>query len=170
MNATRRVRSERLSRLSRWCTTRICKLSVVAHLLHLSLTAYCCDAGHLFIVSIGQRVGDPARSKKAVIMEFPPETPTGTGICETCAERGRPHEPVYKMGMCEFCYKGLPHPEAPPGQLKRELLGAHARQRLSLSDREQFAAPNADAGQQQKQKPPRERVVDVLVPRNGRGR
>jgi hypothetical protein len=98
-------------------------------------------------------------------MEFPPEIALGTGVCETCAERGRPHEPVYKMGMCEFCYKGLPHPEAPSGQLKRELLGAHTRQRLSLADREQSAAFGADAGKQKNQGPSHERV---LVSRNKR--
>jgi hypothetical protein len=101
-------------------------------------------------------------------MERKLEMSIGTGVCETCAERGRPNEPVYKMGMCEFCYKGLPHPEATSGQLKRERMGARARQRLNLADREQSAAPDADAGQQQNQKFSRERVVDVLVSRNGR--
>src|SRR5664279_644216 len=46
--------------------------------------------------------------------------PSGTGVCETCAERGRPNEPVYKMGMCEFCYKGLPHPKATRKEVLRE--------------------------------------------------
>jgi hypothetical protein len=101
-------------------------------------------------------------------MEFPPEAPIGTGVCETCAERGRPQEPVYKMGMCEFCYKGLPHPKAPSGQLKRERLGAHTGQRLNLADREQSAAPDADSGQPQNQNLPGEGVRDVLVSRNGR--
>ena len=41
-------------------------------------------------------------------------------FCETCAERGRPNEPVYKLGMCEFCYKGLRHPKATREQLARE--------------------------------------------------
>ena len=50
--------------------------------------------------------------------------PIGAGICETCAERGRPNEPVYKMGMCEFCYKGLRHPKATKEQLAKERRGA----------------------------------------------
>src|ERR1035438_4760788 len=45
--------------------------------------------------------------------------PTAT-VCETCAERGRPNEPVYKLGMCEFCYKGLRHPKATREQLAKE--------------------------------------------------
>lgn len=44
-------------------------------------------------------------------------------VCETCAERGRPNEPVYKMEMCEFCYKGLPHPKATRKQLITETGG-----------------------------------------------
>lgn len=56
-------------------------------------------------------------------MEFALEEPIGTGVCETCTERGRPNEPVYKMGMCEFCYKGLPHPKANREQLARERAG-----------------------------------------------
>jgi cell division protein FtsN len=91
-------------------------------------------------------------------MALPPEIPIGTGVCETCAERGRPREPVCKIGMCEFRYKGLPHPEAPSRQLKRELLGAHARQRLNLADREQSTGPDGDAEKQQNQKRTRERV------------
>jgi hypothetical protein len=98
-------------------------------------------------------------------MEFPPEIPIGTGVCETCAERGRPDEPVYKMGMCKFCYRGLPHPEATSGQLKRERLGANTGQRLNLADREQSVAPDADAGKQQNQRLSHERVS---VSRNGR--
>ena len=43
-----------------------------------------------------------------------------TSFCETCAERGRPNEPVYKMGMCEFCFKGLRHPKATREELIRE--------------------------------------------------
>ena len=53
-------------------------------------------------------------------MEFTREEPVGNDVCETCAERGRPNEPVYKMGMCEFCYKGWPHPNATREQLVRE--------------------------------------------------
>ena len=48
---------------------------------------------------------------------------TSVSVCETCAERGRPNEPVYKLGMCEFCYKGLRHPKASSEQLARERLG-----------------------------------------------
>ena len=48
--------------------------------------------------------------------------PTAT-VCETCAERGRPNEPVYKLGMCEFCYKGLRHPKATREQLAKERSG-----------------------------------------------
>jgi len=51
------------------------------------------------------------------------EDPGRTGFCETCAERGRPNEPVYKIGMCTFCYHGLPHPRATSEQLKRESKG-----------------------------------------------
>jgi len=58
--------------------------------------------------------------ERVVPMEFALEKPIGTGVCETCAERGRPNEPVYKIGMCEFCYKGLPHPHATKEQLARE--------------------------------------------------
>jgi hypothetical protein len=46
-----------------------------------------------------------------------------TSFCETCAERGRPNEPVYKLGMCEFCYKGLRHPKATREQLAKETTG-----------------------------------------------
>ena len=53
-------------------------------------------------------------------MEAAWENPIGTIFCETCAERGRPDEPVYKMGMCEFCFKGLRHPKATIEQLAKE--------------------------------------------------
>jgi hypothetical protein len=46
--------------------------------------------------------------------------PVVTRVCETCAERGRPNEPVYKLRMCEFCYKGLRHPKATREQLAKE--------------------------------------------------
>jgi len=46
--------------------------------------------------------------------------PMGASVCETCAERGRPNEPVYKMGMCEFCFKGLRHPKATREELAKE--------------------------------------------------
>lgn len=43
-----------------------------------------------------------------------------TSFCETCAERGRSNEPVYKLGMCEFCFKGLRHLKATSEQLTKE--------------------------------------------------
>jgi hypothetical protein len=43
-----------------------------------------------------------------------------TSFCETCAERGRPNEPVYKLGMCEFCYNGWRHPKATREQVAKE--------------------------------------------------
>ena len=60
------------------------------------------------------------------------EDPTSVCVCETCAERGRPNEPVYKVGMCEFCYKGLPHPKANREQLARERAG-QAPERIKFS-------------------------------------
>ena len=60
-------------------------------------------------------------------MQVALEQPSNVCFCETCAERGRPKEPVYKMGMCEFCYRGLPHPKATPEELLRERLGGHER-------------------------------------------
>src|ERR1035441_7471478 len=65
--------------------------------------------------------------------------PMGTGVCETCAERGRPNEPVYKMGMCESCYTGLRHPKATREQLAKETgregtrISASAPQKRRLS-------------------------------------
>ena len=56
---------------------------------------------------------------------------TSTSSCETCAERGRPNEPVYKMGMCEFCFKGLRHPKATREQLAKET--GRERTRISIS-------------------------------------
>ena len=71
-------------------------------------------------------------------------------VCETCAERGRPNEPVYKLGMCRFCYLGLPHPNATSEQLARERMGAYSRQRLSpLSRRVNSSAPDVEAGQRE---------------------
>jgi hypothetical protein len=46
--------------------------------------------------------------------------PVGIGVCETCAERGRPNEPVYKLGMCEFCYQGLRNPKSNREELAKE--------------------------------------------------
>ena len=74
-------------------------------------------------------------------MELTLEMPIGADVCETCAERGRPHEPVYKMGMCEFCYKGWPHPKATAEELARERMGAYARHWPTLVHREESAAP-----------------------------
>ena len=48
-------------------------------------------------------------------------------VCQTCAERGRPNEPVFKMGMCTFCYQGLPHPRATREQLEAERMGAYCK-------------------------------------------
>jgi len=88
-------------------------------------------------------------------MEFALEKAIGTGVCETCAERGRPNEPVYKMGMCEFCYKGLPHPHATREQLAREragMAGTKCEQANPLPDdnrlcRSKRAAESADGHQ-----------------------
>jgi hypothetical protein len=89
-------------------------------------------------------------------------------VCETCAERGRPNEPVYKLGMCEFCYHGLPHPKATREQLAKERMGAYSRQRLSrLVPQAESAALDVDTDQQENQKSPHERIVDALVSRNG---
>jgi hypothetical protein len=101
-------------------------------------------------------------------MEFTLEIHIGTGVCETCAERGRPNEPVYKMGMCTFCYHGLPHPKATSEQLAREKMGAFSRQRLSLFPGGESAVPDVVAGQRQNQELPHERIVDVLTSRNRR--
>ena len=54
-----------------------------------------------------------------------PNKPVAVSECETCAERGRPNEPAYKLGMCKFCYHGLPHPRATREQLARESVGVH---------------------------------------------
>jgi hypothetical protein len=77
-------------------------------------------------------------------------------VCETCAERGRPNEPVYKLGMCKFCYHGLPHPKATSEQLARERMGAYSRQHLSLLPRGDSATPDGDAGEQENSKRPHE--------------
>ena len=62
-------------------------------------------------------------------------------VCETCVERGRPNEPVYRMGMCTFCYHGLPHPKATSEQLAQERLGGYVRHWPSLPTEENLAAP-----------------------------
>jgi hypothetical protein len=49
------------------------------------------------------------------------------GFCETCAERGRPSEPVYKMGMCTFCFRGQPHPRATLEQVEQEKMESTRR-------------------------------------------
>ena len=54
-------------------------------------------------------------------MELTLENSIRAGVCETCAEGGHPNEPVYKMGMCEFRYKGLPRRQARP----MDTLGTH---------------------------------------------
>lgn len=68
------------------------------------------------------------------------EGPTKQHVCETCAERGRPNVPVYKMGMCTFCYHGKPHPEATSKQVARERIGASEERRLYLVQRESCRA------------------------------
>src|SRR5271169_1883112 len=60
-------------------------------------------------------------------------------ICATCAERGRPNEPVYKMEMCEFCYKGRPHPKATREQLVTERVGGKTVRRHPLPDDKAFS-------------------------------
>ena len=60
---------------------------------------------------------------KGVLVDLSLEIPIGSEACETCAERGRPNEPVFKMGLCEFCYKGLTHPRATQEQLDKERMG-----------------------------------------------
>ena len=74
----------------------------------------------------------------------PLERPIGTGVCETCAERGRPNEPVYKMGMCKFCYNGLPHPNASREQLARERAGVAATSPERRSVTPENLADNVD--------------------------
>ena len=64
-------------------------------------------------------------------MEAAWDNPIGTVFCETCAERGRPNEPAYKLGMCEFCFKGLRHPKATREQLAKER--GHERPTVSKS-------------------------------------
>jgi hypothetical protein len=103
---------------------------------------------------------------KAATMTFALEDTINVCVCQTCAERGRPNEPVYKLGMCEFCYHGLPHPKATREQLARERMGAYARQRRSLLH-EEDTAPDTDARQQENQKSQRKRIIDRLVSRNG---
>lgn len=72
--------------------------------------------------------------------------PVDTGFCETCAERGRRGEPVYKMGMCTFCYHGKPHPRANSGQVNRESLGMTRERRL------RHESPDVSAARQETQK------------------
>ena len=65
--------------------------------------------------------GDSTNISAKPSMDAPrTRNPMSTGVCETCAERGRPNEPVYKLGMCEFCFKGLRHPKATREELTRE--------------------------------------------------
>ena len=47
------------------------QFSVTGQPLATTLAAYCCDVGHLFIVSIGRRVGGPRRAvRKRTVDEF----------------------------------------------------------------------------------------------------
>jgi len=96
------------------------------------------------------------------------EDPINVDVCETCAERGRANEPVYRMGMCEFCFKGLPHPKATVKELARERMGAYSRHWPNLVRQEESADPDVDTAQRQNQRRPHERVVEVLVSRNRR--
>ena len=85
-------------------------------------------------------------------MKVKREDPVNLSVCETCAERGRPNEPVYRLGMCRFCYLGLPHPKATSEQLTRERMGAYSRQRLGLLPRPGHSpAPDVDPGQRENQ-------------------
>jgi len=84
-------------------------------------------------------------------MKVEREDPVSLSVCETCAERERPNEPVYKLGMCRFCYLGLPHPKATSEQLARERMGAYSRQRLGLLHRGDPAPTDVDAGQRENQ-------------------
>jgi len=99
-------------------------------------------------------------------VEVTQEDPTNVGVCETCAERGRPNEPVYKLGMCKFCYLGLRHPNATSEQLAKEGVGAHSQQRLPFFPRRVSHIKGTD--KQQNQPRQREGRVDVLASRNGR--
>ena len=58
-------------------------------------------------------------------MEFTLEEPFGTGVCETCAERGRPNEPVYKLGDVQILLSRLA-----ASQSDREAAGERANGRL----------------------------------------
>lgn len=68
------------------------------------------------------------------------EDRVSVGFCETCAERGRPNEPVYKMGMCIFCYHGKPHPRATMEQVKQESKG------MTRERPKRFRAPDGRLG------------------------
>ena len=103
---------------------------------------------------------------RAATVEVTQEDSINVGVCETCAERGRLNEPVYKMGMCKFCYLGLRHPKATPEQLAREGVGAHSQQRLTLFPQRVSRIMGAD--KQQNQPRQHERTVEGLVSRNGR--
>ena len=72
-------------------------------------------------------------------MELALENSIRAGVCGTCAEGGHPNEPVYKMGMCEFCYTGLPHPKATREEIIREREGERLFRKHRLPDDE--AAP-----------------------------
>ena len=61
--------------------------------------------------------------------------PINLRVCQKCAEQGRPTEPVHKLGMSIFWYRGKRH------QLKPERMRTRARQLLSLVHREESAAP-----------------------------
>ena len=99
-------------------------------------------------------------------MEATQEDTINAGECETCAERGRPNEPVYKLGMCKFCYLGLRHPNATAEQLAREGVCGHSQQPLTFFPQRMSRITFAD--KQQNQPRQRERTVGVLVSRTRR--
>jgi TPR repeat protein/ribosomal protein S14 len=65
------------------------------------------------------------RGSLAVANRLVPTERIPPRFCEACAERGRPNEPVHKIGLCRFCFHGLPHPEATAEQQTTERIGGH---------------------------------------------
>ena len=101
-------------------------------------------------------------------MKVKREDPVNLSVCETCAERGRPNEPVYRLGVCRFCYLGLPHPKATSEQLTRERMGAYSRQRLGLLPARETHPRLMLTLASGRIKKGNTNIVDVLVSRNGR--
>jgi len=69
---------------------------------------------------------------KGVLVDLALEMPISANVCETCVERGRPNVPVYKMKMCEFCHKGVSHPNATKEQLEKERVGGRYESRAAF--------------------------------------